>query len=188
MRQPARATRRLFQLLLDHGASRKDRPPGPVLVGGCTACFDLLLPLAQPADLTSGLQGAVRMGDLPRIQALLDRGARPGGNLLQIAAVSPAHIPLETIRSLISAGADVNAKTSTGLSVLDFAKRQGNAALVEALTQAGVAGESPRPAQPAAQAGRIGAGRDGEGSSAAAAVRRSVPGKRPAASRATTTR
>jgi ankyrin repeat protein len=138
---------KVLQLLLDHGVNNKAVPLGPVLAGGCTACFDLLLPFAESADLTGGLQGAVRAGDLPRIKTLLDRGALPGANLLQIVAVSPAPFPLDAIRSLISRGADVNAKSSTGLTMLDFAKRQGNATLVDALAQAGASGESVPPSQ-----------------------------------------
>lgn len=136
----------LLQLLLDHGVARKPVALGPSLLE-CPACFDLLLKFADPGDLTGALQGAVRAGDLPRIKMLLDRGARPGANLLQVVAVSSAKIPLETIRSLIRGGANVNAKTSAGLSMLDFAKRQGNGALVEALTEAGVRGENRAPLQ-----------------------------------------
>jgi ankyrin repeat protein len=137
----------LLQLLLNHGIDKKGLPLGPVLVAGCTACFDVLLPLAQAADLSGGLQGAVRMGDLRRIQTLLDRGAQPAGNLLQTVAASRAAIPLDHIRSLIAAGADVNVKTSTGVTLLDFANRNGNAALAEALTTAGVRGETRVPSQ-----------------------------------------
>ncbi|MEO8592935.1 MAG: ankyrin repeat domain-containing protein [Candidatus Solibacter sp.] len=136
---------RVFQLLLDHGASSKALPLSPLLVAGCTACFDMLLPLANSAGLAGGLQGAIRTGDIPRIKTLLDRGARPGASLLQTVAASRAPIPAETIRSLISHGADVNAKTSSGLTMVDFAKKQGNATLVDILTQAGVSGENSAP-------------------------------------------
>ena len=84
---------KLLQLLLDKGADKKRLPLGPLLVAGCTGCFDLLLPFAEPADLAGGLQGAARTGDLPRMKTLLDRGARPGGTLLQVIAASHATIP-----------------------------------------------------------------------------------------------
>lgn len=137
----------LLQLLLKRGIDRKGLPLGTVLVAGCAACFDLLLPFAEAADLSSGLQGAVRTGDLPRLQTLLDRGAQPAGILLQTVAASRAAIPLDHIRSLIAAGADVNVKTSTGVTLFDFANRNGNAALVEALTTAGVRPEPATPSQ-----------------------------------------
>ena len=136
----------LLQLLLDRGVEKKPLPLGASLAG-CSACFDLLLKLAEPGDLSAALQGAVRLGDLPLTKMLLDRGARSAPNLLQSVALSPAAIPADTIRTLISRGANVNAKTSAGLTMLDFAKRQGNAALVEALTEAGVRDESPAPLQ-----------------------------------------
>ncbi len=136
----------LLQLLLDHGVEKRPLPLGASLAS-CSACFDLLLKLAEPADLTGALQAAVRSGDLPITKMLLDRGARSGPNLLQSVALSPAAIPVDTIRALISRGADVNAKTSAGLTMLDFARRQGNVTLVEALTEAGVRNESPAPPQ-----------------------------------------
>jgi hypothetical protein len=77
---------------------------------------------------------------------LLDKGARSGPNLLQFVALSPATIPVDIITTLINRGANVNAKTSAGLTMLDFAKRQGNVALVESLTAAGLQDESPAPA------------------------------------------
>jgi ankyrin repeat protein len=155
---------RVLQLLLDKGAAKSPIPLGPSLAA-CGDCFDLLLNHAGPGDLAGGLQAAVRYGDLPRIRTLLDRGATPGGNLLQVAAASNARLPIETIQSLIRAGANVNAKTSTGLTTLEFAKRQGHRALVDALTEAGVRSDSPAAApvegKPAA--------------SARSAVERSIP-------------
>jgi ankyrin repeat protein len=135
----------LLQLLLDHGVDKKPLPLGPALTG-CSACFDMLLKLAEPGDLAGALLGAVRSGDLQSIKTLLDRGARSGPNLLTMVALSPA-IPIETIRTLISSGADVNAKTPAGLTMLDFAKRQGHVTLVEALIEAGAPDGSPAPLQ-----------------------------------------
>ena len=147
--------RDLLQLLLDRGVETKPLPLAASLVG-CPACFDLLLKFAEPADLSAALQGAIRFGDLPLITQLLDRGAKPGPNVLQVAAVSPATIPPGTIKTLITRGAGLDVKTSTGISLLDFAKRQGNATLVDALTEAGVRDETPPPSplqsKPAASA------------------------------------
>jgi ankyrin repeat protein len=125
----------LLQLLLDHGAPKSPIPLGLAL-SNCNACFDLLLTLAQPGDLSGALGAAVRIGDLPRIKMLLDRGAQPETNILQGVALSRTQIPLDFIQLLIARGADVNAKTSTG-PVIDFANRHGNATLVGALRRAG---------------------------------------------------
>ncbi len=138
----------LLQLLLDHDAPRSPIPLGLAL-STCNACFDLLLPLAQPGDLTGALGAAVRIGDLPRIKMLLDRGAQLETNILQGVALSTTQIPLDVIQLLIARGADINAKTSTG-PIIDFARRHGNATLVEALRRAGakddgVVGPLPKP-------------------------------------------
>jgi ankyrin repeat protein len=155
---------KLLQLLLDHGVEQRPLPLGASLAD-CSACFDLLLKLAEPGDLSGALQAAIRLGDLPRTKMLLDRGARSGTNLLQSVALSPATIPVDTIRTLISRGANVNAKTSAGLTMLDFAQRQGNVTLVEALTEAGARDESPAPLQL----------RPKPAASVRAAVERSIP-------------
>ena len=102
----------------------------------------------NPPTFQAGFQGAVRIGDLPRMKTLLDRGARPPAISCKWSPPLPRRFPSITIRSLIAAGADVNAKTSTGLTLLDFANRHGNATLAEALTAAGVPGETRVPSQP----------------------------------------
>jgi N-acyl-D-amino-acid deacylase len=86
------------------------------------------------------------------MKALLDRGARPAGNLLQVIAASPAQIPVDTIRSLIAAGADVNAKTSTGLTLDEFANRHGNKMILEALAGSVAPRERSIPSQPLGKA------------------------------------
>jgi ankyrin repeat protein len=134
----------MLQLLLDRGVEKKPLPLGASLTG-CSECFDLLLKLAEPNDLGAALQGTIRAGDLARTKMLLDRGAKASPNLLTAVALSPAGVPVETIRTLISLGANVNAKTPAGLTMMDFAKRQANATLVQALTEAGVRDESVTP-------------------------------------------
>jgi ankyrin repeat protein/mono/diheme cytochrome c family protein len=139
----------LLQLLLDHGAPKSPIPLGLALASDCNGCFDLLLKLAQPGDLTGALGAAARIGDLPRIRILLDRGAQPGPNVLQGVALSTTQFPLDVIQQLIARGADINAKTSTG-PIIDFARRHGNVTLVEALRGAGakddsVVGPLPKP-------------------------------------------
>ena len=138
----------LLQLLLDHGADRKPLPLANALLAGCPTCFDLLLKLADPSDLTGPLNAAVRLGDLQITKMLLERGAQPGPNILQTVALSRETIPVETIQTLIGRGANVNAKTSAGATILDFARRQGNTTLVDAITRAGVSDEGHAPSLP----------------------------------------
>ena len=135
----------LLQLLLDHGAGRTPLPLANALLAGCTACFDMLLTLAEPSDLNGALNAAVRLGDLHVTKILLERGAQPGPNILQTVALSPKTIPVDTIETLIGRGANIDAKTSAGGTILDFAKRQGNTTLVDALRRAGVRDEGPAP-------------------------------------------
>jgi ankyrin repeat protein len=45
---------RVLQALLDHGGGKKGISLGPLLVGGCTACFDMLLPVANPPIFPAG--------------------------------------------------------------------------------------------------------------------------------------
>jgi ankyrin repeat protein len=126
----------LLQLLIDRGAPTSPVPLGAALYLDCSACFDVLLKLAQPQDFRGALGAAVELGDLPRIQMLLDRGAQPGPNILQSAALSKTPTPPDVVQQLIARGADVNAKTSTG-PVIDFARRHGNTTLEDALRRAG---------------------------------------------------
>ena len=163
----------LLQLLLDHGAPKSPIPLGLALSSAAHACFDLLLTLAQPGDLTGALGAAVRIGDLPRIRMLLDRGAQPGPNILQNVALSTTPIPLDVIQQLIARGADINAKTSTG-PIIDFARRHGNATLVEALRRAGAKDDSAGRPAAEADAGELGAERSRKEPAAAAARRRRV--------------
>lgn len=137
----------LTQLLLDHGAERKPLPVTPFVVG-CESCFDLMLKLAEPADLNGALQSALRLGDLTKAKLLLDRGAQASPNLLQLVAVSPGAIPSDMIRSLIQRGAAVHTKTSTGVTLFDLAHRQGNVTLVEALKEAGAHEQGAAPSLP----------------------------------------
>jgi ankyrin repeat protein len=134
----------LLQLLLDHGAGRTPLPLANALLAGCTTCFDVLLPLAEPNDLNGALTAAVRMGDLHVTKILLEQGAKPGPNILQTVALSPKTTPVDTIETLIRKGANVDAKTSGG-TILNFAKRQGNTTLVDALIRAGVKDQGAAP-------------------------------------------
>jgi hypothetical protein len=134
----------LLQLLLDHGAGRTPLPLANALAAGCTTCFEMLLALAEPGDLSGALTAAIRSGDLQVTKILLERGAKPGPNTLQSVALSPKTIPVDTIETLIGRGANIDAKISGG-TILDFAKKQGNTTLVDALRRAGVKDEGAPP-------------------------------------------
>jgi ankyrin repeat protein len=138
----------LLQLLLDHGAGKTPLPLANALLVGCTDCFDMLIKLAEPGDVNGALSAAVRVGDLRAMNILLERGAQPAPNFVQSLALAPKTIPLDTIRMLIGRGANIHFKTSTGVPILEFAKRQGNTALVDALRQAGASDENSLPHVP----------------------------------------
>src|SRR5262249_16454878 len=123
----------MLQLLLDRDLVSKPLPLGRALREKCMACFDLLLPRAGQDELNGGLTEAIRTGNVQIARLLLEKGAKPDRNILQVVALSAETTPVELIQMLIAQGADVRFKTSSGLSILEFAKRQGNPVLVEAL-------------------------------------------------------
>ena len=156
----------LLKLLLDRGAEKKPLPLAQALVGGCRGCFELLLPFADPADLSAALGAAVRLGDSQMTATLLARGAEPPRNILTAVALAPEPLPGEIVRTLIDRGADINVKTPAGGSVLDLAKRQGRTPLIDLLIKAGAKEESASE-QPAAKPKPAGSVR--------AALDRSIP-------------
>ena len=94
-------------------------------------------------DLTAALRAATTAGKVDAVQKLLDAGAQAPPDILRAAALSPQPIPAVTIGTLLARGADPSRKTSFGLTTVDFAKRQGNDALVKLLAEAGIRDESP---------------------------------------------
>jgi ankyrin repeat protein len=137
----------MLQLLLDRNLVSKPLPLGRALRDRCMACFDLLLPRAESVELNAALTEAVRAGDLQITRSLLEKGAKPEATILQVAAMSTETLPAELFQTLISRGADIHFKTSAGISILEFAKRQGNLVLVDVLIRAGAKNETPAPAK-----------------------------------------
>jgi ankyrin repeat protein len=137
----------MVRLLLDRGVTGR-LPLANALAIGCSECFELLLPHAQLPDFSAALRAATLLGDMPRIELLLKRGARAGTALLQVAALAPTPIPAATVQIFLTRGADPNTRTSFGLTTLDFAKRQGNEPFVKNLLESGIRDESPVPAAP----------------------------------------
>jgi ankyrin repeat protein len=139
---------RVLRLLLAAGAT-PPLPLGSVLSAGCKECFEVLLPHARPQDLSGAVRAATITGNAPLIHSLLEeRGAKPPADILRWAALSAAPIPDHTIRSFLHRGADPQLKTSFGLTTLDFAKRQGNDALVKLLVEADIREETPASVAP----------------------------------------
>jgi ankyrin repeat protein len=137
----------MLQLLLDRNLVPKPLPLGRSLRERCMECFDLLLSRAEPDELNVALTDAVRAGNVQITRNLLEKGAKPEVNILQAVALSTRTVPAEVIQTLISRGADIHFKTSTGIGILAFAKRQGNTVLVDSLVRAGAKDESPAPAK-----------------------------------------
>ena len=149
----------MLSLLLDHGAGRTPIPLGPALLGGCIPCFDVLLPLAAPSDLNAALTAAVRLGDVRVTKTLLERDAKPVPTILQTVALSPNATPVDGIEALIAKGARIDVKTPHG-TLIDFAKQNGNATLVDVLNRAGVkeqaaAHSAPKPKPSASARGAL---------------------------------
>jgi ankyrin repeat protein len=132
----------MLQLLLDRDLVSKPLPLGRALREKCMACFDLLLQRSGKDELNAGLTEAIRAGNVLIARTLLEKGAKPDSNILQVAALAAETMPAELLQTLIAGGADIHFKTSSGVSILEFARRQGNTLLADALIQAGANDEA----------------------------------------------
>jgi ankyrin repeat protein len=138
----------LLRLLLERGADKKRLPADLAMRSSCTACVDLLLPLASKQDLDRALTAAARFGDSNAITMLLGRGATASGAALRFAAASE-NIPSGGVKALLDHGASDD-------TALGLAKRLGDTPVVAALKSAGSKDTAtapkvaPRPAAPRA--------------------------------------
>jgi ankyrin repeat protein len=154
----------IVKMLLDHGAEVK----GTAILALISAlnanspeCVDQLIESIEPKAMSGVLQFLVPargtpagFGNTALIKKLIAHGADvnakdwEGRTPLMLAAGSEYFSP-ETIQLLIEKGADVNATSAQGETALDFAKRSGQAAVVEVLGKAGaksgVVTERPTP-------------------------------------------
>jgi ankyrin repeat protein len=134
----------VIQLLLDRGIDKTPLPLGQAMRSGCAACSDILLKYADTAAMSDALGPAVAGGDVVRMRMLLEHGARPGPDVLPSLTLLSQTVPSDFVDALIRAGADVNARTAIGGTVLDLARLQGDTPLVHALMNAGArSSESP---------------------------------------------
>jgi ankyrin repeat protein len=135
----------VLRTLVEHGVDVTRLSPGfsSALEAGCGACVNLLIKAVSKPALNSGLFQAAGSRDAHTLKMLLDRGADAkfadaglGLTALMYAAISEG-APVESVKTLIERGAEVNAKTADGTTALDFALRQGDQEVVKLLRKAG---------------------------------------------------
>jgi hypothetical protein len=128
-------------MLIDHGAEVQ-APAYASARAGCAKCVATLI---RPAGKVSNptVVPAVAFAYPSILKMLLDYGAvikadakMTDMTCLMFAAVSDA-LPVGIARDLIERGADLNVKSSRGLTALDFARRLGATPMVDLLVKAG---------------------------------------------------
>jgi ankyrin repeat protein len=152
----ARGNLRVVRMLLKAGA----RESTDAAVGALRAsCFDCIEAIGAVQPITP-LRGALLnlfppgAGHPDAVRAALRLGADVNAKDTQsrtvlMKAVFADGMPSEIIRLLINGGADVTVKTPDGLTALDFARRVGNPAIIEALVKAGAIDRRDEGAEPA---------------------------------------
>jgi ankyrin repeat protein len=165
----------VFRLLLQRGADREAAGPLALALAfraRCDKCVEDLIGTAGPNVLTpASFFVSPPLGPGFAAKALVERGVDPtakgpaGLSLLMVNVASDA-FPLDSIRTLINKGADLNGKAPDGQTALDFARRQGQTPVVDLLLKSGAkpGDMAPSPAMEAKPA-----------SSIRAAVERSIP-------------
>ena len=160
----AAGSEELLRVVTEHGV------PVSRLAGGmdiairedCKTCVETLSNGGSKVAFNGRSMAAASLPDSRLVKALLEMGADPkyiSSNRftpLMYAVVSEG-AALESAKSLIEHGADVNVKTGEGATALDFAMRQGDPAVIELLRKASaVEGDSsakpplnPKPASSA---------------------------------------
>jgi ankyrin repeat protein len=149
----------LVRLLLDHGADVSSSAPVVLafaLRAECLECFELLVTRTDRGALSRALLTAIPpVADSRSVKMLLDRGAdatvKDGlGRPVLLRAAASDTLTADTIKALIAAGADVNAKSPRGDSPLALARQHGATPVVAALLKAGAEDEAASPANSAA--------------------------------------
>jgi hypothetical protein len=141
-------------MLLDAKADVAGAGPAPPLVAlkaGCVRCAEWITQqLPKPLlDVATTIAGAP-FGDSREIPFFLERGGSPnatdpqGRTVLMLAAATDLpSAPL--LERLVAAGADVNARTSSGETAIYHARLHGNPDSMAVLVKAGAKDDSPAP-------------------------------------------
>ncbi len=134
-------------LIAAGGIASKSDPISYFGIGDCAACVREVL--AQGGSATVGsLARWANIGDAGVVKALVEKGAPVSANAgrgytpLMRAAMSYRRDP-EVVRYLLSKGADVKAKNENGFTALTWARRLGDARIVQML-EAAHTPEGPR--------------------------------------------
>jgi ankyrin repeat protein len=143
----------LLHLLLDRSADAKAMGGVFPLLAAMNAndpgCVNLTLKTADRSALKAsgiflvppfGAPSALR--DTKAVKAFFEAGAEvaakdPAGRTLLMLTVSSDDVPVETVRTLIRLGCDVNATTADGRTALDFARLPGRTPVVDLLVKSG---------------------------------------------------
>ena len=142
----------LLRLLIERGADMKTAGPGPLAFAQnarCEKCIEVLTAGAGPEIASVGaMMAGPPFLDATAIGRWVARGADvhikdPGGNTLLMLAASSDKLPVESVKSLITRGCDVNARNAEGRSAMDFAKLRGTTSVVELLAKAGAKEAAP---------------------------------------------
>src|SRR6516165_7350241 len=119
------------------------RPPRTPPRAGCAKCVATLMRPAGGNVSNPTVVPAVAFAYPSILKMLLNYGAVIKTDVktrdmtcLMFAAVSDA-LPVDLARDLIERGADLNVKSSRGLTALDFARRLGATPMVDLLVKAG---------------------------------------------------
>lgn len=141
-----------MRLLLARGADPKKGTVASVINAAgadCEPCIELLLPSLDPKELgQAALAVTPPNDDGDELPLFLARGIdsnvtdRQGRSLLMRVASSDT-LPASVARRLVSAGADVHARTKDGQTALGFATLRGTTAVREVLTSAGATADAP---------------------------------------------
>jgi ankyrin repeat protein len=151
----------MVDLLLAHGADARAAGETGLTMAvqqGCDHCLDVLAQKVTNKDVfTASLEDIAVLGDVHAVKVMLEHGADVkaydflGRTALMYAATSDTH-SAEVVKLLINHGADVNALDKhknggdEGISVMDMAKRHGDAAIVQLLQTSGAKTVAATPA------------------------------------------
>lgn len=127
----------------------------------CGIVLVLAVPRLNAASSAPALLDALKSGDLPAVQKLLQQGGDP--NAAEADGTTALHWAaqidrLDMVNALIAAGAKVNVKNRYGAPPLMLAVMNGNASITEALLQAGA---DPRTRVPETETVLVAAARAG---------------------------